>query len=162
MTTPKSPEAMARQNDFLKLGNARLRSDVSTFGTERARSRHRSRHIMARQAIDTRADNQPEPEAVARAAPTLTLVEPPPAGAKALQLFKDARAVSLDHLSEVVTAIVTLRDMLESVVESGALYGPGVHEFAERLSEDLLWKSKSLELLSLRQRDFNRQAQRRR
>ena len=117
---------------------------------------------MARreQSIDRLADDEPQPEApVARA---FTLVAPPPPGAKARQLFLDARAVSLEHLSDVAAAMVTLRELLEAVVDSGDLYVAGVREFAERLSEDLFWKAESLELLTETQRNANRPTPRRR
>ncbi len=82
----------------------------------------------------------------------LSLVEPPPAGARAQRLFEEARAISLEHLAEVATAMTALREQLQTVVEAGDLYDPGLHAFSERLSEDLFWRCKSFALLVERQR----------
>ncbi|HVM98570.1 MAG TPA: hypothetical protein VMT68_00030 [Caulobacteraceae bacterium] len=97
-----------------------------------------------------------------RTMPALSLVEPPPPGAKALGLFRDARAASLDHLAEVEAAMAVLRERLETVVEAGDLYVVGVQAFAERLAEELFWKGKSFELLVQRQREGAGPAARRR
>jgi hypothetical protein len=40
------------------------------------------------------------------------------------------------------------------VLAGGDLYAPGVRDFAERFSEELLWRSKSLELLTQRQAEI--------
>jgi hypothetical protein len=81
----------------------------------------------------------------------LELVEPPPPALKALQLFEEARAVSLEHLRALEAAMANVRGLAEAVVDAGDLYVPGLREFARTLGEDLMWKSKTLELLSLRQ-----------
>jgi len=83
----------------------------------------------------------------------LGVVEASPAGLRARQLFEEARAVSLEHLRALEAAIVTVRDLSDEVVRSGDLYTPGLRELARNLAEDLLWKSKTLELLSRRQDD---------
>ena len=49
------------------------------------------------------------------------------------------------------SAIATVRDLSDQIVRSGDLYTPGLRELARNLAEDLLWKSKTLELLSRRQ-----------
>lgn len=86
-----------------------------------------------------------------RGAPALGLADPPSPAEKARHMFEEARAVSLDHLSAVETAMVSLRALLEATVEGGELYAPGLREFAGRLAEDLDWKTKTLRMLSLRQ-----------
>jgi hypothetical protein len=108
---------------------------------------------MARraQAARTRETAEVGPPTSGRAAAILSLVEPPPAGARARQLFLEARAISLEHLSEASQAMAVLRDQLEAIVGAGELYAPGVRDFAERLSDDLFWRSKSFEALIQRQ-----------
>ena len=82
----------------------------------------------------------------------ISLVPPAPAALKAQQMFHEARTVSLEHLRSLQAAIETVREMSLAVVEGGDLYTPGLNDFAKRLSEDLLWRSKTLEMLSQRQR----------
>jgi hypothetical protein len=116
-----------------------------------------------KQAAEILGDGERLSEApAARSPPLLSLVEPPLPGTKAWQLFNDARVISLDHLAQVASTISLLRDLLDTVVDAGDLYVPGAHEQAERLSEDLFWKSKSLELVTQRQRDSGRTTPRRR
>jgi hypothetical protein len=103
-------------------------------------------------------------DAIARTAPTespsielsvrkvsgLSLVEIPP-GAKARRLFDEARAASFEHLTVLASALETARQLSQEVVSAGDLYGPGVHALAERLAEELLWRSKTLASLMQRQ-----------
>jgi hypothetical protein len=86
-----------------------------------------------------------------RPAVLLGLVETPPAGLKARQLFEDARAASLEQLRALELAIATVRALSDEIVRGGELYAPGLRELARTLAEDLFWKAKTLELLSLRQ-----------
>jgi hypothetical protein len=83
----------------------------------------------------------------------LGVVETPPAGLRARQLFEDAREASLEHLRALELAIAAVRDLSDEVVHGGELYTPGLRELARNLSEDLFWKAKTLELLSQRQSD---------
>ena len=83
----------------------------------------------------------------------LGVVETPPAGLRARQLFEEARTVSLEHLRALESAIATVRDLSDQIVRGGDLYTPGLRELARKLAVDLLWKSKTLELLSRRQDD---------
>jgi hypothetical protein len=53
-----------------------------------------------------------------RAAPMLSLVDPAPPGDRAVQLFRDARVLSLDHLALVAAAIATLRGLLDAAARS--------------------------------------------
>ena len=92
----------------------------------------------------------------ARTATTLTLVSPPTPhnvgpGERARELFAEARTMSLDHLSALAEEITILRALLDAVVDAGDLYVPGVRAFSIRLSEDMFWRSKTLEMLSQRQ-----------
>ena len=84
-------------------------------------------------------------------APTLELVGPPPPAVKARLLFEEARAVSLDHLHALDEALVDVGEQLTAIVEAGDLYAVGLREFAQKLAEDLTWKTKTLRLLSQRQ-----------
>jgi hypothetical protein len=105
------------------------------------------------QAAQTREKAAAVPSTSGRAPTILSLVEPPPAAARARQLFVEARAISREHLTEVSAAMTVLRERLEAVVEAGELYAPGVHDFAERLSEELFWRLKSFEALTQRQHE---------
>jgi hypothetical protein len=83
----------------------------------------------------------------------LGVVETPPAGLRARQLFEEARVASVDHLRALERAIATVRDLADEIVCGGELYSPGLRELARNLTEDLFWKAKTLELLSQRQSD---------
>jgi hypothetical protein len=86
-----------------------------------------------------------------RRPPALGVVEPPPAGLKARQLFEEAKAVSLEHLRALEVAIDAVRNLSDEIVDGGDLYAPGLRELARKLTEDLFWTSKTLEVLSRRQ-----------
>ena len=90
--------------------------------------------------------------AVARQDTEFSLVPPPAAGERARQLLREARLLSLDHLKALQEAVDAARQLSDSVVEAGELYGPGLNDFARRLSEELLWRGKTLQALSERQR----------
>lgn len=95
-------------------------------------------------------------EAPGRSARSLALVSPPPIhglgpGQRARALFAEARAMSVDHLAAIAEEIAVLRGLLDAVTDAGDLYVPGVREFSSRLSEDLFWRSKTLEMLTQRQ-----------
>ena len=90
-----------------------------------------------------------------RRLPALGVVEPPPAGLKARQLFDEARVVSLEHLGALGAAIAAVRGLSDEIVEGGELYLPGLRELARKLTEDLFWTSKTLELLSRRQGELS-------
>lgn len=83
----------------------------------------------------------------------LGVVETPPAGLRARQLFEEARVASLDHLRALELAIATVRELSNDVVRGGDLYAPGLRELARNLTEDLFWKAKTLTLLAQRQSD---------
>jgi hypothetical protein len=84
-------------------------------------------------------------------APALELVGAPPPAVKARQLFEEARAVSLDHLRGLEEALVSVGEQLDAIVEGGDLYAAGLREFAQKLTNDLTWKTKTLRMLSQRQ-----------
>ena len=92
---------------------------------------------------------RPAPES---ARPTIGLVSPPPPGLKARQLLQEARRASLEHVGELQSAIEAVKTLLDDVVAGGEVYAPGLSEFAARLSEELLWKSRTLDALAQRQR----------
>jgi hypothetical protein len=87
----------------------------------------------------------------ARASHNLTLVAPSAPGERAHELFREARSISLVQLNALAAQIDAVCELLESVVDAGELYVPGVSEFSARLHEDLFWRSKTLAMLSLRQ-----------
>jgi hypothetical protein len=98
-------------------------------------------------------DDAPAPQTAQRAVkPAIGLIAPPPAGLKAQQLFQEAKKASLEHICALQVAIGVVRELLDDVVEGGEVYVPGLSAFAGRLAEDLLWKSKNLEMLAQRQR----------
>jgi hypothetical protein len=84
-------------------------------------------------------------------APALELVGAPLPAVKARQLFEEARAVSLDHLRGLEEALVSVGEQLDAIVEGGDLYAAGLREFAQKLTNDLTWKTKTLRMLSQRQ-----------
>jgi hypothetical protein len=83
----------------------------------------------------------------------LALVEPTAPGVKALQLYEEARRASLEHVDELVSAVERARILADELVAGGDLYGAGLHDLARRLSEELLWKGRTLQVLAQRQRD---------
>ena len=108
---------------------------------------------MDNNTLKAAGEAEPEPiAALERRKPDLSLVEAPPPGVRALQLFQEARKASLDHVASLESAIVAVRELADAIVEGGDLYAPGLHEFAGQLTEDLFWKSKTLAALALRQR----------
>jgi len=98
---------------------------------------------------------QPVLTVVAPSAPPTTVqggvapgfAEPVSAAIRARRLFQEAKALSLEQVRSLGSAIETVRDISESIVQDHDLYSPGIRDLAERLAEDLLWKSKSLEQL---------------
>ena len=90
------------------------------------------------------------PVAPERRKPDIALVETPPPGVKARQLLQEARRASLEHVAAFEAAIGEVRELADAIVEAGELYGPGLNDFASRLSEELLWKSKTLAALAAR------------
>jgi hypothetical protein len=90
-----------------------------------------------------------EPSARASLArPAIGLVSPAPAGLRARQLLQEARRASLDHVGALQDALASVQHLLDDVVEGGEVYTPGLGAFAARLTEDLFWKSKTLETLA--------------
>lgn len=84
-------------------------------------------------------------------APALELVGVPTPAVRAHLLFEEARAVSLDHLRALDEALVGVGEQLDAIVDAGDLYAAGLREFAQKLAEDLTWKTKTLRMLSQRQ-----------
>jgi hypothetical protein len=82
----------------------------------------------------------------------ISLVASPPAAARAMNLLRDARRASLEHVGLLEEAVETARELSNAVVDAGDLFDPGLHEIARQLSDLLLWKSKTLQLLAQRQR----------
>ena len=109
---------------------------------------------LANASLRTEADADPPP----RTSPNLALVSPPAPGERARELFADARTASLDHLSALAEQITVVRQLLETVIDAGDLYVPGVRDFSIRLTEDLFWRSKTLEMLSQRQAESRARA----
>jgi hypothetical protein len=89
----------------------------------------------------------PTPPEAARTGVEPAFAEPVPAAMRARQLFQEAKVLSLEHVRALGVAIEAVRNISESIAQDGDLYSPGIRDLAERLAEDLLWKSKSLEQL---------------
>jgi hypothetical protein len=92
----------------------------------------------------------PAPQPLRRA---IALVEPAPPAVKALQLYQEAKRASLDHVDQLISAIEITRNLADELVAGGDLYGPGLHDLAMRLGEELLWKARTLQVLAQRQRE---------
>ena len=92
----------------------------------------------------------PAPQPLRRA---IALVEPAPPAIKALQLYQEAKRASLDHIDQLISAVESARILAEELVAGGDLDGPGLHDLSRRLSEELLWKGRTLQVLAQRQRD---------
>jgi hypothetical protein len=91
----------------------------------------------------------PRPE---RAEAQLALAPALPPAERARRLMADARAASSEHLDALQAAIGTVIALSQEVVAGGGLYDAGLNDFARRMAEDLLWRAKTLEALSVRQR----------
>lgn len=92
----------------------------------------------------------PAPQPLRRA---IALVDPAPPAVKARRLYQEAKRVSLEHVDELVSAVDRARTLADELVAGGDLYGPGLHDLAERLREELLWKGRTLQVLAQRQRE---------
>ncbi len=95
-------------------------------------------------------DEAPAPPPLRRA---IALVEPASPAIKALQLYQEAKRASLEHIGELISAVERARTLAEELVAGGDLYGPGLHDLSRRLSEELLWKGRTLQVLAQRQRE---------
>src|ERR1700733_9777760 len=113
-------------------------------------------HLEVSASLVRRGPATTAPALQERRAVLLGVVETPPAGLRARQLFEEARAASLEHLRALELAIGAVRDLSDEIVCGGDLYSPGLRELARNLTEDLFWKAKTLELLSQRQSDHPR------
>lgn len=91
-------------------------------------------------------------KAAALGGPDLRLAPALPAGERAEQLLLQAKAVSLEHLQALRDALAEARSLCDAVVHAGDLYAPGLHDFAGRLADELMWREKTLEALTERQR----------
>lgn len=99
-----------------------------------------------------RIDQSPAAAPARRGEPELALVPPARPGDRARQLMLEARTASVEHLMELSSAIDVVRSLAETVVESGDVYGVGLRDLAAHLAEDMLWRGKSLQGLTERQR----------
>ena len=71
---------------------------------------------------------------------------------RARLLMAEARAAAVDQLEALDAAITVVRELSLEVLRGGDLYSVGVRDLAARLAEDLLWRGKSLESLTARER----------
>ncbi len=92
----------------------------------------------------------PAPQQLRRA---IALVEPASPAHRALQLYREAERASLEHIDQLVSAVESARTLADELVAGGDLYGPGLHDLSRRLSEELLWKGRTLQVLAQRQRE---------
>ena len=93
--------------------------------------------------IEERVAARPEPLGIdAASAP----------GERARLLMREARFSAVEHLDTLDAAIQAVRDLSLEVLEGGDAYGVGVRDLAARLAEDLLWRGKTLQALTARER----------
>ena len=105
-------------------------------------------------AIRTAPLGEIDVQGVARAErrkPDISLVETPPPGLRARRLLQEARRASVEQIAALESALASARQLSDDIVEAGDLYAPGLHAFAERLGEELFWRSKTLSALALKQ-----------
>ena len=76
----------------------------------------------------------------------------PTSGERARLLMREARSAAIEHLEALEAALRVARDLSLEVVQGGDAYGVGVRELASRMAEDLLWRGKTLEGLTARER----------
>ncbi len=92
--------------------------------------------------IEERVGARPDPVGVDATSP----------GERASLLMHEARTAAVEQLEILEAAIHLVRDISLAVAQGGDLYGAGVRDLAARLAEDLLWRGKSLEVLTARER----------
>ena len=71
---------------------------------------------------------------------------------RAHRLMAEARAAAVEQLEALDAAIMVVRELSLDVLQGGDIYSVGVRDLAARLAEDLLWRGKSLEGLTARER----------
>jgi hypothetical protein len=87
------------------------------------------------------------------AQPTLAGVEAAATPAeRARLLLQAARAAAVEQLDALDAAIKVVRSLSLEVLDGGDAYSAGVRDLAAHLSEDLLWRGKSLEAHAARER----------
>lgn len=79
-----------------------------------------------------------------KGAPKLSLVERQNPAVRARQLLAEARAVAAEQVATLDAALATVRDLATEIADGGDLYSPGLRDVCRRLSEDLLWKAKTI------------------
>jgi hypothetical protein len=109
--------------------------------------------VLTPTARTQRDGELPAPATMPPVRRSIALVEPSPPAQTALRLFRDAKKASLQHMELLIAAVQTAQHLSDAVVEGGDLYDAGLHDLARRLSEDLLWKGRTLESLTRRQRE---------
>ena len=75
----------------------------------------------------------------------IALVPPARAAEKARQFYEQARMGALEQVRALQEALTTSLEMSVAILEGGDVYPVGVAELARSLSEDLRWKTKTLE-----------------
>jgi hypothetical protein len=83
----------------------------------------------------------------------IALVAPATPAVKALQLYREAKRASLEHVDQLISVVENARTLAEDLVAGGDLYAPGLHDLARRMSENLLWQRRTLQVLAQRQRE---------
>jgi len=108
-------------------------------------------HLETRSQLETRTSATIVPMAGLTSAP-VDFARTPTPGERAQQLMADARAASLEHLDLLAASVEVVRRLARTVADGGEVYGAGVRDLAGRLAEDMLWRGKSLQALTDRQR----------
>lgn len=83
--------------------------------------------------------------------PSLGLVEAPPPGVRARQLWAEARKAAHDQLRQVEAALAETHALLSDVADGGDLYAPGLRDLAARMADDLKVRAATFAALSQRQ-----------
>jgi hypothetical protein len=66
--------------------------------------------------------------------------------------MREAHTAAVEQLEALEAAIRVVRDLSLDVMQGGETYGVGIRDLAARLAEDLLWRGKTLEALTQRER----------
>jgi hypothetical protein len=85
-----------------------------------------------------------ETEPPAKGAPKLSLVEKRSPAARAQQLLAEARAVASEQVAALDLAVTAVRELATEIADGGELYPAGLRDICRRLSEELLWKAKTI------------------
>lgn len=85
--------------------------------------------------------------------PDLATIRPAAPSERARALLTSAKTAAVEHLDALHAALESALALASEVRAGGSdLYGPGPHELASRMAEELAWRVKTLQSLTDRQR----------